>query len=320
LGCGIIRRGFTIITWRTITDRAKQSPAILRLADRLGRSSGRMRVLDRLEPQPPAPPRPNLDNWENRELSAVWIGHATILLRIGHLTVLTDPVFSTRVGLGLGVATVGPRRLTAPAIPLKALPKIDLILLSHAHFDHLDRPTLDRLPKRTPVITAHETRDLIADLGFRNITELRWNEQTHLNGLTLTAREVKHWGARTFYDSHRGYNGYVLAAAKARILYGGDTAYHEGFSELAPAGGVDLAILGIGAYDPYIRAHSTPEQAWAMANHAKADRILAMHHSTFRLSHEPMGEPLERLQAAAGKDVDRIVASRIGEQWTRGKK
>ncbi|HEX4124848.1 MAG TPA: MBL fold metallo-hydrolase [Tepidisphaeraceae bacterium] len=307
-------RTAAIFTWRTIADRAKQSPAMLRIADRLGRSRGRLRVLDRLQPQPPAPPRPILDNWENRDLSAVWIGHATVLLRIGHLTVLTDPVFSSRVGLGLGLATLGPQRLTAAALPIKALPTIDLILLSHAHFDHLDRPTLARLPKRIPIVTANDTRDLIADLGFGNITELRWGERTSLNGLKITAHSACHWGARTFYDSHRGYNSYVLSAAGSRILYGGDTAYHEGFTEIAP---VDLAILGIGAYDPYIRAHSTPEQTWAMANHAKADRILAMHHSTFRLSHEPTHEPLERLRAAAGKNEDRIIASRIGEQWTR---
>jgi L-ascorbate metabolism protein UlaG (beta-lactamase superfamily) len=309
-------KGICIVSWRTITDRAKQSPAMLRVADRLGRSKGRLRVLDRLQRQPPAPPRPVLTDWENREMSAAWIGHATVLLRIGNMTVLTDPVFSSRVGLGLGLATLGPQRLTAPALPIKALPKIDLILLSHAHFDHLDRPSLFRLPKHIPVVTAHETRDLIADLGFRNITELRWGERTRLNGLTLSAHSVQHWGARTFYDTHRGYNSYVLASAKNRILYGGDTAYHEGFSDLAP---VDLAILGIGAYDPWVRAHSTPEQAWTMANHAKADRLLAMHHSTFRLSHEPTSEPLERLHAAAGKEADRIVASRIGEQWTKEK-
>ena len=218
---------------------------MLRIADRLGRSKGRMRVLDRLEPQPPAPPRPNLDNWESREMSAVWIGHATVLLRIGHLTVLTDPVFSSRVGLGLGLITAGPRRLTAAAIPIKALPKIDLILLSHAHFDHLDRPSLVRLPKHIP--RRHRPRDTRptspTSASLQHHRTAAQGEQTRLNGLTLSAHSVSHWGARTFYDSHRGYNSYVLAAAKSRILYGGDTAYHEGFAELAP---VDLAILGIG--------------------------------------------------------------------------
>jgi L-ascorbate metabolism protein UlaG (beta-lactamase superfamily) len=96
------------------------------------------------------------------------------------------------------------------------------------------------------------------------------------------------------------------------VLYGGDTAYQTHFSDLRA---VDLAILGIGAYDPYIAAHATPEQAWEMANHARAERILPMHHSTFRLSHEPTHEPLQRLLEKAGRDVERIVANQVGAMW-----
>src|SRR5690606_18933465 len=116
----------------------------------------------------------DLGSWADQSLAAVWIGHATVLLRIEGVTILTDPVFAPRVGLGLGMLTGGPKRLIAPAIKIGQLPAIDLVLLSHAHFDHLDRPTLDRLDKRTPVVTAHQTRDLVADLGFSDITELRW--------------------------------------------------------------------------------------------------------------------------------------------------
>jgi L-ascorbate metabolism protein UlaG (beta-lactamase superfamily) len=96
------------------------------------------------------------------------------------------------------------------------------------------------------------------------------------------------------------------------VLYGGDTAYHEGFRGV---GKVDLAILGIGAYDPYVAAHATPEQAWQMADHCRAEHVLPMHHSTFKLSHEPRHEPLERLLAAAGRLVDRVVAPQIGRSW-----
>ena len=155
------------------------------------------------------------------------------------MTVLTDPVLSSRVGIGLGLLTGGPRRLVAPALSLRELPPIDLILISHAHFDHLDRPTLARLPRQTPVITAHRTADLIRDLGFPRVRELRWGEQAHVGpvggGLNVTATEVSHWGARTFYDSFRGFNAYVLESPPAprqaphRVLYGGDTAYQEHF-------------------------------------------------------------------------------------------
>jgi L-ascorbate metabolism protein UlaG (beta-lactamase superfamily) len=284
----------------------------LRVADFLGRGRGRMRIFDHLNRPPAARVKPDLSNWGQQELAAVWIGHATVLLRIGGQTIITDPVLSSRVGVGLGLVTGGPRRLVAPALHVHELPPIDLILISHAHFDHLDRPTLTRLPKRIPVVAAEHTSDLIRDLGFRKINELRWGESTQVESIKVTARQVKHWGARTFYDQHRGFNGYLIESSRHRVLYGGDTAYHEGFKDV---GGVDLAIMGIGAYDPYIAAHATPEQAWMMADHCRARRILPMHHSTFRLSHEPTHEPIERMLAAAGRDVDRIVAREVGQQW-----
>jgi L-ascorbate metabolism protein UlaG (beta-lactamase superfamily) len=227
-------------------------------------------------------------------------------------TILTDPVLSRRVGIGLGLVTAGPQRLVSPALTVRQLPPIDLILISHAHFDHLDRPTLVRLPKNIPVVTASHTSDLIGDLGFRNVTELKWGESKEIIGVQFTARAVKHWGARTFYDQHRGFNAYLLESQNHRVLYGGDTAYHEMFTDLDP---VDLAILGIGAYDPYIAAHATPEQALKMADHAKAKHILPMHHSTFRLSHEPLHEPMERMLAAAGDDANRIVIREVGQMW-----
>ena len=301
-------------SWRRYANWAKERPLTLRLADRLGRSRGRLRLLDGLNP--PLGPRfkPDLKSWEDYELAACWIGHATVLLRINGTTILTDPVMSNRIGVGLGLMTGGPRRLVGPALAARELPKIDLILISHAHFDHLDRPTLVRLPKRTPVVTAHQTRDLVLDLGFRKVTELHWGDQLQLdNGLKLTAREVAHWGARTFYDMHRGFNAYLIESAKRRVLYGGDTAYFDGFKDI---GKVDLAVFGIGAYDPYVAAHATPEQALQMADHVKADRILPMHHSTFRLSHEPDHEPLQRLMDAAGASADRIVVRGVGSQWS----
>lgn len=303
------------MSWRHIGNWAKHKPLTLRVADRLDRSRGRLRLLDHWHPPAPARRKPDLTGWEERALSAVWIGHATVLLRMEGMTILTDPVFSSRVGLGFGLVTGGPRRLVAPALSLRELPPVDLILLSHAHFDHLDRPTLVRLPKRTPVITSQHTRDLVRDLGFRNVTELRWGERTQVERLTVTAHAVKHWGARIFYDHHRGFNSYLLESEHYRVLYGGDTAYHDGFKSI---GNVDLAILGIGAYDPYIQAHATPEQAWQMAEHVHAAAVLPIHHSTFRLSHEPIHEPIQRILAAAGSEAHRIVAREVGDAWTKG--
>src|SRR5690349_9484838 len=129
-------------------------PLALKLADRLGRSRRGLRLLDRFDQPAPAALKPDLSGWEEKDLAAAWVGHATVLLRLGGMTILTDPVFSSRVGIGLGLITGGPTRLTAPALRIEELPTIDLILISHAHFDHLDRPSLNRLPKRAPVVTA----------------------------------------------------------------------------------------------------------------------------------------------------------------------
>ncbi|MBV8780794.1 MAG: MBL fold metallo-hydrolase [Phycisphaerae bacterium] len=302
------------MSWRGITDWAKQRPSMLRLADRLGRGTGRFRVLDHFGQIPAATLTPDLSKWNDHALAAAWIGHATVLIRIGGKTVLTDPVFSNRVGIGLGLATGGPRRLIAPALSLNQLPSVDLILISHAHFDHLDRPTLRHLPKHIQIITAWNTSDLLLDLGFKNVSELRWNESKSIEGLSVQALRVSHWGARTFYDHQRGYNGYLIESADRRVLYGGDTAYQDEFKSI---GGVDLAIVGVGAYDPYIRAHANPEQAWEMAmKFARAERVLPIHHSTFRLSYEPTKEPIQRFLTAAGDQAERVIIRDVGGDWS----
>ena len=300
--------------WRTITDFAKRKDWPLKLAARLGQGRGHLRVIDRLAHVPLAPRKPDLSGWISHELAAVWIGHATLLLRIGGKTILTDPVFSARVGLGFGIATAGPLRLVRPALRIDELPPIDLILISHAHFDHLDVPSLARLPKTSTVITPNHVSDLIARLRFRRVVELKLGEQFTLDNLTITAQPVRHWGARTFTDTHRGYCAYTLDAAGHRILYGADTAYHDGWRGLGP---VDLAIVGIGAYDPYIAAHANPEQALEMADQVEARHVFPIHHSTFKLSHEPKHEPIQRLLKAAGENANRIVGRDVGDQWAR---
>lgn len=300
------------MNWRRYKRFPYNHPLSLRIADRLGRGRGRVRWFDRLSPPPPPPRRLNLQDWERHDFAAAWIGHATVLLRLGGKTIITDPVLMNRVGLGLGVITAGSKRLFGPAISLSELPPLDLILISHAHFDHLDRPTLHRLPKSVPVIISSHNRDLVADLGFSSVTELAWGESAHLDHLKITACEVNHWGARAVLDVFRGYGGFVIEADRRRVLYGGDSAYHERFRDI---GKVDMAILGIGAYDPWIQSHATPEQAWTMANHTHAQHVLPIHHSTFKLSKEPPAEPIERLLEVAGAGQSRVIIRQIGEVW-----
>lgn len=310
--------------WRAIVDWAKQRPWVLRAIQPMSRGTGRLRFVDGLVDHPRHVHKPDLHDWTNHQLAACWIGHATTLLRVGGATVLTDPVFSTRVGLGWGFGTLGPPRFVAPACRIADLPPIDLILLSHAHFDHLDRPTLARLPKRPTVICARNLASFATDLGFARVIELDVGEQATVDrgrglSLTVTAVPVRHWGARTILDHHLGYCAFLLEsdkdARRVRVLYGADSAYTDAWRPIGTSGGVDLAVVGIGAYDPWIDGHANPEQAWTMAMHAAARKVLPMHHSTFKLSQEPMEEPLERFLRAAGERRADVVCRHIGDVW-----
>jgi L-ascorbate metabolism protein UlaG (beta-lactamase superfamily) len=148
-----------------------------------------------------------------------------------------------------------PKRLTAPALTVRDLPKIDIVLLSHAHFDHFDMRTLHRFDRSTTVITAGRTRDLLRWTRFRDVSELRWKERksvsTSAGKIDITAFRVKHWGARKQRDIYRGYNGYVFERNNRRIIFSGDTALSDSFAELRASSPIDLAIMPIGAYNPW---------------------------------------------------------------------
>jgi L-ascorbate metabolism protein UlaG (beta-lactamase superfamily) len=263
----------------------------------------------------PAGHTPTPHQWPDRGLFAAWLGHATVLLKVDGTTILTDPVFSDRVGLTLGPLTLGLKRLVAPPLELRQLPPIDLVLLSHAHMDHFDIPTLRALEKRsTRVVTAAKTSDLLRVGGYSSVTELGWGERTRIGPLTLRAFEVNHWGARMRSDTYRGYNGYLIEAGRYQILFAGDTAT-TAFRALRTSRTVGLAIMPVGAYNPWIRFHCTPEQAWQMGNDAGAEFIIPVHHQTFQLSREPLKEPIERLYAAAGKNTHRVALDTIGQEF-----
>jgi L-ascorbate metabolism protein UlaG (beta-lactamase superfamily) len=257
-----------------------------------------------------APHRPDPRSWPNTQLTVAWLGHATVLINFHGSWVLTDPALERRIGLGRGLAKLGPKRLIEPALRASELPPLDLVLLSHAHMDHTDLGTLCRLPADTPVVVQTGNRDLVR--RFRRVNELAWGEETEIHGVRIESTESRHWGARMITDTQRGYGGYLLQKQGRTVLFAGDTAYTDALTPLGRRGHIDLAILPIGAYDPWIANHASPEQAWAMFKALGAVYVLPVHHSTFRLSREPPDEPIRRFLAAAGEERWRVVGGEVG--------
>ena len=266
----------------------------------------------------PAPQRPRIHDWPQTGLHAAWIGHSTVFLSIDGFTVLTDPVFSSKIGINFGAMTIGLKRLVEPAVQVSAFPRPDLILLSHAHMDHFDLPSLRRLGNReSTVVTAASTSDLLRVSHYRGVHELKWNESVQVGPASIRAFEVKHWGARMRNDTHRGYNGYLIESGRYRVVFAGDTAHTDSFRQLRGNRPINLAIMPIGAYNPWIHVHCNPEQALSMAEDAGAELVLPVHHKTFELGREGPVEPLERLLQAAGRSDYRVVLRDIGQEVHR---
>jgi L-ascorbate metabolism protein UlaG (beta-lactamase superfamily) len=236
------------------------------------------------------------------EQAVTFIGHSSFLVQMKGLGVLIDPVFATRL--------IVLRRQRRPGVRVKDLPAIDAVLLTHAHMDHLNRPSLravvqemKRRGRRAPVaIVPNGVGDLVADLGFSDVMALRWWESAEVAGLTVTATPARHWGARMFSDTHRGFGGYVVEAEGAETVYhSGDTAYFGGFAEIGRRLAPKIALLPIGAYfpDSYRSVHTSPEEALQGFLDLGAKTMVPMHYNTFKLGREPMDEPLARLLTAA---------------------
>jgi L-ascorbate metabolism protein UlaG (beta-lactamase superfamily) len=273
------------------------------------------RLRERRVPVAPAPHRPRPEAWDDDRLTVAWLGHATVLINFYGTWIVTDPALRGRVGVRVpGLLTVGPRRLVRPALAAHELPALDAVLVSHAHMDHCDTGTLARLPRTTRAVVQHGNGDLVR--RFRRVDELAWGQSVEVGGARVESIEVSHWGARKLTDSHRGYGGFLIEKNGRAIVFGGDTADTRAFGRLKGRANIVLAMMPIGAYDPYIHAHANPEQSWRMAREMGAAYILPMHHSTFRLSREPVGEPVERLLAVAGRERWRVALTEIGQTWS----
>lgn len=277
-----------------------------------------MAMRDTLRAILPSPHRPRPFDWRDNAVTAAWLGHSTVLINFLGVNILTDPVFFDRCGVRVPPLTIGPKRYIDCALRPEDLPRIDLVLLSHAHFDHLDLRSLRKVSMDAVVVTARQTADILRRVHFRKVVELDWGEyreiETVHGAVTVTAFQLRHWGARMQYDNFRGYNGYVFERGGKRIGHLGDTARISAH-HLASRGPIDLLCVPIGAYDPWIYAHCTPEEAVAMGDEAHARYLMPIHHQTFKLSWEPMDEPIQRFSRALQNAPERVALTEIGQTF-----
>jgi L-ascorbate metabolism protein UlaG (beta-lactamase superfamily) len=181
------------------------------------------------------------------------------------------------------------------------LPAIDFVLVTHAHFDHLDRRSLRRVAEGQPIVVPTGVGNLVHDLGFHTVHELAEWEQVQLGPMRVSLTPCAHWGARMLHDSHRGFGGFVIEANERSIFHCGDSAYFSGFEEIGKRFPIEIALLPIGAYDAPSRreVHMNPEEAVRAFLELGAQKLVPMHYGTFRLGYEPMDEPPERLLSSA---------------------
>ncbi|MFC2133409.1 MBL fold metallo-hydrolase [Bacteroidota bacterium] len=271
--------------------------------------------------------KPNPAEWDNDKVTMAWIGHSTVLINFYGTWILTDPVLYDRVGLYFLGGTIGPARLTPPALTIDEMPKPDIILLSHAHMDHMDYPTLrdfaEKYPDEIDVITAYLTQDVINDLPWKSITVMDWNDETKLHGLNFHALEVEHFGwrypwekdrSRGFMKDGRSYNAYVIENNGKKILFGGDTRMSDKYNVIKDEK-VDVALMPIGAYNPWKHAHCNPEEALTMAGDIGAEYFVPIHTKTFQQGREPFEEPIDWMKRSAAKYNLKIGLEEIGQTF-----
>lgn len=270
----------------------------------------------------PVRPAGALPEVPDTDVAVLWAGHASCVLRIGGLVVLTDPVWSTKIS---GVRP----RLTAPGLPWSQLPPVDAVVISHNHFDHLDAPTVKRLPRDTPVLVPGGLGWWFRRLGFRRVTELDWWETADIGPVRFQFTPAHHWSRRTLFDTCRSlWGGWVITAhpqtpGATTVYFAGDSAYGPCFAEIGARNPrIDLALLPVGAYLPrwFMKPlHMSPDEAVRACADLGAPRMMTMHWGTFVLSMETPMEPVEQSRTAwraAGRDPRDLWDLAVGEART----
>ena len=250
-----------------------------------------------------------------------WIGHATYLIKLGKTTIITDPVFSKNAG----PLIFGPKRFTKPALNLDELPKIDLFLLTHNHYDHQDMRTIKKFPyKNTKVLVPLNLGKYFTKNNYKDVNELDWYDCVVINeNLKVTFLPAVHWSKRSLTDTNKTlWGNFLIEYKNKKILFACDTGYGNIYKELGEKfGPVDLTMINIGAYDfkPMFDKsiyHTTPEEALNVAKDLKSKKVLGMHWGTFVLSFEPIMEPPKRFKENAenyGFRKNEVFTFKIGE-------
>jgi L-ascorbate metabolism protein UlaG (beta-lactamase superfamily) len=243
------------------------------------------------------------------DFAITWIGHASFLLQTPKHNILIDPNWANWMSVI--------RRLRHAGMAIEHLPEIDLVLITHAHFDHLNRRSLRKVASRQPIIVPEGVGSLVHNLGFDAVHEMGWWDTWEFKKLKIIFTPAKHWGARLLIDRHRKCGGYIIEYDGRRIYHCGDSTYFDGFKEIGKRYAPEIALMPIGAYQPPSGRdhHIGPEQAIKAFLELKSQIFIPMHFGTYRLSFEPMAEPPQRLMKAALREgiVNKIRVLKEGK-------
>ena len=261
----------------------------------------------------------NLEKYKDDDYVA-WIGHATFLIKLGNTTIITDPLFSKNAG----PLIFGPKRYVDPAISLKEIPEVNLFLLTHNHYDHLDYRTIKKFPyKKAKVLTPLKLSKYFTRNGFNNVQEMDWYDQTEVNDLKITLMPAVHWSKRTLTDTNKTlWGSFLIEYKNKKIFFACDTGYGNIYKDLGNKyGPIDLTFVNIGAYDfrPMFEKsiyHANPEEALNIGQDLKSKKVLGMHWGTTILSLEDPFEPPVRFKKATNKygyHSDDAILFKIGE-------
>ena len=264
----------------------------------------------------------NLRKYKDEDYVA-WIGHATFLIKLGNTTIITDPVFEKN----MGPLIFGPKRFVDPAINLKEIPKINLFLLTHNHYDHLSTRTIQRFPfKEAKVLAPLKLGKYFTKNSFKNVSEMDWYDKIKVNDLKITFVPAVHWSKRSLWDTNKTlWGNFIIEYKNKKILFAGDTGYGNIYKELGEKyGPIDLTFINIGAYNFYPMApkkdksiyHTNPEEALNIGQDLKSKKVIGMHWGTVVLSLEPIMEPPVRFKASAEKygfKKEDAIIFKIGE-------